>query len=128
MILKLKKQQLGNDAVGHGVVHLASEKHNAVLQQAAGAKGKRNALPNSRIMIHQPLAGMEGTATELEIHAKEVLRVKQRMNEILLKHTGQTLEQIEADTDRDNFMLAEEAQKYGLIDKVLEHLPPSDTE
>ena len=68
---------------------------------AAGAKGKRNALPNSRIMIHQPLAGMEGTATDLEIHAKEVLRVKQRMNEILLKHTGQSLEQIEADTDRD---------------------------
>jgi ATP-dependent Clp protease, protease subunit len=88
----------------------------------AGAPGKRYALPNSRIMIHQPLAGMEGTATDLEIHAKEVLRVKQRMNEVLLKHTGQTLEKIEEDTDRDNFMLAEEAQKYGLIDKVLEHL------
>ncbi len=88
----------------------------------AGAPGKRYALPNSRIMIHQPLAGMEGTATDLAIHAKEVLRVKQRMNEILLKHTGQTLEKIEEDTDRDNFMLAEEAQKYGLIDKVLEHL------
>jgi len=89
---------------------------------AAGAKGKRNALPNSRIMIHQPLAGMEGTATELEIHAKEVLRVKQRMNEILLKHTGQTLEKIQADTDRDNFMLAEEARDYGLIDNILEHM------
>ncbi|OYW24985.1 MAG: ATP-dependent Clp endopeptidase, proteolytic subunit ClpP [Planctomycetales bacterium 12-60-4] len=89
----------------------------------AGAKGKRFSLPNSRIMIHQPLAGMQGTATELEIHAKEVLRTKRRMNEILLKHTGQTLDQIERDTDRDNFMMAEEALKYGLIDKVLEHIP-----
>jgi ATP-dependent Clp protease protease subunit len=99
---------------------------------AAGAAGKRNALPNSRIMIHQPLAGMEGTATELDIHAREVLKVKQRMNEILLHHTGQTLEQIEADTDRDNFMTAEEAQGYGLIDNVLDKLahegasPPED--
>jgi len=89
---------------------------------AAGAAGKRNALPNSRIMIHQPLAGMQGTAAELEIHAKEVLRIKQRMNEILLKHTGQTLEQIETDTDRDKFMTAEEAHNYGLIDNVLEKL------
>lgn len=89
----------------------------------AGQKGKRYSLPNSRIMIHQPLAGMQGTATELEIHAKEVLRTKRRMNEILLKHTGQTLDQIEKDTDRDNFMMAEEALKYGLIDAVLEHMP-----
>ncbi len=89
----------------------------------AGAKGKRNALPNSRIMIHQPLAGMEGTAADLEIHAKEVLRVKQRMNEILLKHTGQSLENIQRDTDRDKFMMADEARDYGLIDHVLEHLP-----
>lgn len=90
----------------------------------AGAPGKRNALPNSRIMIHQPLAGMEGTAADLEIHAKEVLRVRQRMNEILLKHTGQTLEQIEKDTERDKFMMAEEAKAYGLIDQVLEHIEP----
>jgi len=89
----------------------------------AGAPGKRNALPNSRIMIHQPLAGMEGTATDLEIHAKEVIRMKKRLNEILLKHTGQTLEKIEEDTDRDNFMLSEEAKAYGLIDHVLESLP-----
>jgi len=88
----------------------------------AGAPGKRHALPNARIMIHQPLAGMEGTATELEIHANEVLRVKQRMNEILLKHTGQTLEKIQEDTDRDNFMTAEEAKEYKLIDQVLETL------
>jgi ATP-dependent Clp protease protease subunit len=93
----------------------------------AGAPGKRNALPNSRIMIHQPLAGMEGTAVELEIHAKEVIRIKKRMNEILLKHTGQTLDAIERDTDRDKFMLSEEAKAYGLIDNVLERLelPPA---
>ncbi|MCP4170478.1 MAG: ATP-dependent Clp protease proteolytic subunit [Fuerstiella sp.] len=88
----------------------------------AGAAGKRHALPNARIMIHQPLAGYEGTATELEIHATEVLRVKQRMNEILLRHTGQTLTKIEEDTDRDNFMTAEEAKEYKLIDTVLEKL------
>ncbi len=88
----------------------------------AGAPGKRNALPNARIMIHQPLAGMEGTATDLEIHAKEVLRIKARMNDILLKHTGQTLNKIEDDTDRDNFMSAEEAKHYNLIDNVLERL------
>jgi len=91
----------------------------------AGAPGKRNALPNSRIMIHQPLAGMEGTATDLEIHAKEVLRVKERMNQILLKHTGHSIEKIIEDTDRDNFMLAEEAKDYGLIDNVLEHINPT---
>ncbi len=93
---------------------------------AAGAAGKRNALPNARIMIHQPLAGMQGTATELEIHAKEVIRIKRKLNEILLHHTGQSLEQIEADTDRDNFMSAGEAQEYGLIDNVLERLPVQD--
>jgi ATP-dependent Clp protease, protease subunit len=89
----------------------------------AGAAGKRNALPHARIMIHQPLAGMEGTATELEIHAKEVLRIKAMMNEVLLKHTGQTLTKIEQDTDRDNFMSPEEAKSYGLIDNILERLP-----
>jgi ATP-dependent Clp protease protease subunit len=89
----------------------------------AGTKGKRAALPNSRIMIHQPLAGMEGTATDLDIHAREVIKVKRRMNEILQKHTGRTLEDLERDTDRDNFMTAEEARDYGLVDKVLEELP-----
>jgi ATP-dependent Clp protease protease subunit len=73
-------------------------------------------------MIHQPLAGMEGTATELEIHAKEVLRIKGKMNDILLKHTGQTLTKIEEDTDRDNFMSADEARQYNLIDNVLQKL------
>jgi ATP-dependent Clp protease protease subunit len=89
----------------------------------AGAAGKRNALPNARIMIHQPLSGMEGTAADLAIHAKEVVRIKQRMNEILIKHTGQSLERIQADTDRDNFMLADEAKAYGLIDNLLEKMP-----
>jgi ATP-dependent Clp protease protease subunit len=88
----------------------------------AGAKGKRSALPNSRIMIHQPLAGMEGTAVELEIHAKELIKMKRRMNEIMIKHTGRTLEEIERDTDRDKFMSSEEAREYGLIDHTLEHL------
>lgn len=89
----------------------------------AGKKGKRYALPNSRIMIHQPLAGMQGTAVELEIHAKEVIRTKKRMNELMAKHTGQPIEKIEVDTNRDNFMMAEEAKAYGLIDTVLEKLP-----
>lgn len=88
---------------------------------AAGAKGKRRALPNSRIMIHQPLAGMEGSAEEIMIHAKEFSKVKERLNQILLKHTGHPLEKIELDTDRDRFMSAEEACAYGLVDAVVEH-------
>ncbi len=88
---------------------------------AAGAAGKRKALPNSRIMIHQPLAGAEGTAEDIIIHAKEFLKVKERLNRILLKHTGHPLEKIEQDTDRDRFMSAEEAMQYGLIDHVIEH-------
>ncbi|TWU50531.1 ATP-dependent Clp protease proteolytic subunit [Rubripirellula tenax] len=85
----------------------------------AGAKGKRFSLPNSRIMIHQPLAGMQGTAREVEIHVGELRRIKQRMNEIMIEHTGHSLEKIESDTDRDRFMSAVEAQEYGLIDKVV---------
>jgi ATP-dependent Clp protease protease subunit len=91
----------------------------------AGTKGKRNALPHARVMIHQPLAGTEGTTTEILIHAKEFLRLKKDLNDILLKHTGQTLERIEKDTDRDKFMSAKEAQEYGIVDHVLERLPPS---
>lgn len=86
----------------------------------AGAAGKRYALPNSRIMIHQPLAGMEGTAEEILIHAQEFAKIKEKMNGILLKHTGHPIEKIEADTDRDRFMSADEACQYGLIDKVVE--------
>jgi ATP-dependent Clp protease protease subunit len=89
---------------------------------AAGAKGKRVALPNSRILIHQPLAGMEGSAVDIMIHAKEFAKIKERLNRILLKHTGHPLEKIEEDTDRDRFMSAEEAQDYGLIDRVIEHM------
>jgi ATP-dependent Clp protease protease subunit len=90
---------------------------------SAGAKGKRNALPHARIMIHQPLAGMEGTTTEILIRLKEFQRLKKMLNEIMLRHTGQTLEKIEKDTDRDNFMSAVESQEYGLIDNVLDRLP-----
>ncbi len=90
---------------------------------AAGAAGKRRALPNARIMIHQPLAGMEGTAEEIMIHAKEFRNVKQKLNSILLKHTGHPLEKIEEDTDRDRFMSAQEALDYRIIDEVIEHMP-----
>jgi ATP-dependent Clp protease protease subunit len=89
---------------------------------AAGARGKRNCLPNARVMIHQPMAGSEGTATEILIHAKEFLRLKKVLNGILLKHTGQSLEKVELDTDRDKFMSAEEARDYGLVDNVMERL------
>lgn len=89
----------------------------------AGAKNKRYALPNARIMIHQPLAGMEGTTAEILIRLKEFQRLKKMLNEILLKHTGQTLDRIESDTDRDKFMSATEAQEYGLIDNVLTRIP-----
>jgi ATP-dependent Clp protease, protease subunit len=94
---------------------------------AAGAAGKRHALPNSRIMIHQPLAGMQGTAEEILIHAKEFKRIKQRLNEILIRHTGQSLETIERDTDRDRFMTSDEARDYKLIDKVVETMKPDMT-
>jgi ATP-dependent Clp protease protease subunit len=86
---------------------------------AAGAKGKRFALPNSRVMIHQPMGGFQGQATDIEIHAKEILYLRQRLNEILAQHTGQEIKTIERDTERDNFFGAEEATKYGLVDKVL---------
>ena len=87
---------------------------------AGGAAGKRSSLPNSRIMIHQPLGGFQGQASDIEIHAKEMMSTRQRLNEILAKHTGQPIERIEKDTDRDNFMSAFESCKYGLIDSVVE--------
>jgi ATP-dependent Clp protease protease subunit len=85
----------------------------------AGEKGKRYCLPNSRVMIHQPLGGFQGQASDIEIHAKEILFLKQKLNGMLAMHTGQSLEQIERDTDRDNFLSAEAAVAYGLVDKVL---------
>ncbi|QIV79338.1 ATP-dependent Clp endopeptidase proteolytic subunit ClpP [Fervidobacterium pennivorans subsp. shakshaketiis] len=91
----------------------------AAVLLAAGAKGKRFALPNSRIMIHQPLGGAEGTAKDVEILTKELLRIKHLINEILSKHTGQPIEKIEKDTDRDFFMSAQEAKEYGIIDRVI---------
>lgn len=86
---------------------------------AGGAKGKRYCLPHSRMMIHQPLGGFQGQAADFEIHAREILAVRERLNRILSKHTGQTLKKLETDTDRDRFMDAEEAMKYGIIDSIL---------
>jgi ATP-dependent Clp protease protease subunit len=85
-----------------------------------GAKGKRFCLPNSRMMIHQPLGGFQGQASDIDIHAKEILRTRERLNEILAEHTGQPIERVTADTDRDRFMSGEEAVEYGLIDKILD--------
>ena len=86
---------------------------------AAGAKGKRFALPNSRLMIHQPMGGFQGQASDVEIHASEILYLRARLNELMAKHTGRDVKTIERDTDRDNFLSSEEAVKYGLVDKVL---------
>ena len=86
---------------------------------AAGAKGKRYALPHSRIMMHQPWGGTQGTALDINIHAQEIIRIKERLEKVLVNHTGQSLEQIKKDTDRDFFMEAEEAKKYGVVDSVI---------
>jgi ATP-dependent Clp protease protease subunit len=86
---------------------------------SAGTKGKRQTLPNSRIMIHQPWGGVQGAAEDISRHAKEILKMRDRINEILAKHTGQSLEKVQKDTDRDYFMSAQEAKDYGLIDEVI---------
>ncbi|HHX77830.1 MAG TPA: ATP-dependent Clp endopeptidase proteolytic subunit ClpP [Firmicutes bacterium] len=88
---------------------------------AAGTRGKRFALPNSRIMVHQPLGGAQGQAVDIEIHAREIIRVRENINKILAKHTGQPVEKISADTDRDFFMSGEEAKEYGIIDDIMTH-------
>ena len=95
---------------------------------AAGTHGKRYALPNSRILIHQPMGGFQGQATDIDIHAQEILRMRNDLNKILAKHTGQNIRKIKKDTERDYFMNAEEAQKYGIIDKVLEKRAKTDEE
>jgi ATP-dependent Clp protease protease subunit len=87
---------------------------------AGGQKGKRFILPHSRVMIHQPLGGFQGQASDIAIHAKEIMKIKDELNKVLALHSGQTLEQIEKDTDRDNFMDAETAKEYGLVDKILD--------
>jgi ATP-dependent Clp protease protease subunit len=91
----------------------------AAVLMAGGAKGKRSALPNSRIMIHQPLGGTQGQATDIEIYTREMLKIKSQLNGILARHTGRTLDQIERDTDRNNFMSTEDAKAYGLIDEII---------
>jgi len=93
---------------------------------AAGEKGKRFSLPNSRVMIHQPLGGVQGQASDIEIHAREILSLRDKLNTILSERTGQSLETIARDTDRDNFMSAEDALQYGIVDKVLTHRETSD--
>lgn len=91
----------------------------AALLLAAGAEGKRYALPHSRIMIHQPLGGAQGQATDIDIHAKEILKMRDSLNHILFKHTGQPIEKVKKDTERDYFMTSEEAREYGIVDKVI---------
>ena len=86
---------------------------------AAGTKGKRYALPHSRVMIHQPLAGFQGQATDIDIHAREILKTRDTLNELYAKHTGQTVEKIKHDTERDNFMSSAQAKEYGIVDEVL---------
>ena len=91
----------------------------AALLLASGSPGKRFALPHSRVMIHQPLGGVEGQASDIEIHAREILKIKDLLSEILAKHTGQTLKQIQKDTERDHFLSAEEAKQYKIIDDII---------
>ncbi|MEO9946123.1 MAG: ATP-dependent Clp endopeptidase proteolytic subunit ClpP [Paraglaciecola sp.] len=95
---------------------------------SAGEKGKRYCLPNSRVMIHQPLGGFQGQASDFEIHAKEILSIKEKMNRLMAKHTGKDYESVARDTDRDNFLSADEAMEYGLIDQVLASRPDAQTE
>jgi ATP-dependent Clp protease protease subunit len=92
---------------------------------AAGTKGKRFALPNARVMIHQPMGGFQGQATEIDIHAREILKIRERLNDILARHTGQPLEKIAQDTERDYFMSGEEARRYGIVDEVIARPPKS---
>jgi ATP-dependent Clp protease protease subunit len=97
----------------------------ASLLLAAGARGKRNALPHARVMIHQPLAGMQGQASDIEIHAREILKAREMINALYAHHTGQPVDRIKQDTERDNFMSANEARAYGLIDQVLANAKPA---
>ncbi len=106
------KPQVSTLCIGHAASMGA-------LLMAAGSKGKRYCLPNSRVMIHQPMGGFQGQASDVEIHAREILYLKSKLNEILAKHTGKDIKTIEQDTDRDNFLSAEQAVNYGLVDKVL---------
>jgi ATP-dependent Clp protease protease subunit len=118
-------------AIYDTIQHIRSDVSTICLGQAAsmgafllsaGKKGKRLALPHSRILIHQPLGGAQGQATDIEIQAREILRIKRQLNELMALHTGQSVKQIEKDTDRDNIMTADEAKEYGLVDEVIMRL------
>jgi len=104
-----------------GTLCLGQASSMAAILLAAGAEGMRYSLPNARILIHQIMGGVQGQATDIDIHAREILKLRQKLNEILAKHTGQPLDRISVDTERDYFMSGEEAMKYGLVDKVIEH-------
>jgi len=97
----------------------------AALLLSAGQAGKRYVLPNARVLIHQPMGGYQGQATEIEIHAREILKIRERLNEILAQHTGQPIEKIRTDTERDYFMSSEEAKQYGLVDEIIVKAPPT---
>jgi ATP-dependent Clp protease, protease subunit len=123
-------------AIYDTIQHIRSHVSTICLGQAAsmgafiltsGKKGKRYALPHSRILIHQPLGGAQGQATDIEIQAREILRVKRQLNELMAQHTGQSVKQIEKDTDRDNIMTADEAKEYGLVDEVIARLDQAPT-
>ena len=127
-LLGVEEQELRDHDVRDVVVDRRPEDDDAVLEQtgedvpatlAAGTKGKRYALPHSRVMIHQPLAGFQGQATDIEIHTKEILKTRDTLNDLYSKHTGQPVDKIKVDTDRDNFMSSSQAKEYGLIDEVL---------
>ena len=105
------------------IIYLGQAASMGAFLLTAGTKGKRFALPNARVMIHQPMGGFQGQATEIDIHAREILKIRERLNEIMAKHTGQPLERISQDTERDYFMSAEEAKRYGLIDEVITRPP-----
>jgi len=113
-------QFMGSEVATYCIGQAAS---GAAIILMAGTKGKRFALPNARVMIHQPMGGFQGQATEIDIHAREILKIRERLNEIMAKHTGQSLEKISQDTERDYFMSAEEAKLYGLIDEVITRPP-----
>jgi len=116
---EIPKRDGSSDVCSSGLLCIGQAASMGALLLAAGEKGKRFCLPNSRVMIHQPLGGFQGQASDIEIHAKEILFLKEKLNQILASHTGQTLKKIASDTDRDNFLSAEQSVDYGMVDQVI---------